>query len=369
MSRKRGTVVVVTAVSLVALLGFAALAIDVGHLYSTKADLQKTADASVLAAAQVLGSDPSVPESALYDIAAEYATKNHDVNGILQAGDFKVGYWDVELGGFFPSVTPYNAVGAVMRRNSDSRRVTLFLAGVLGFHEADISAAAIALAPTPASAQGSRFLIDDEMIDSDVPAIVDLAESIGMDKEDIISDLDGDWFIDLWEHCAPVNCQFELPTGEIGDEALFDMNHQTFPFPAGSVPSFADFLNFNKDSSSWRYGLLPLKMLDPLKGVSVVSDGSLYPDYVDPDFVHVSPVFKSDISELNPLPDPQVNALGWRRGLIAFKIIGVGSDPDGSGSVLPNLIIEVVDPAGIDINDLTVSGSYTTAVATVQVVR
>ena len=39
--------------------------------------------------------------------------------------------------------------------------------------------------------------------------------------------------------------------------------------------------------------------------------------------------------------------LGERRGLVAFKIIGVGQDPDGSGAVLPNLIFEIVDPIDI----------------------
>ncbi len=68
--------------------------------------------------------------------------------------------------------------------------------------------------------------------------------------------------------------------------------------------------------------------------------------YVDPNFVHVSPVYKNDVSPLNPVNGaPAVNALGLRRGLLAFKIIGVGNDPDGpGGSALPNLIIEIVDP-------------------------
>ena len=189
------------------------------------------------------------------------------------------------------------------------------------------------------------------MIDSDVPVIEDLANSIGIGSEDIISDLDGDWFIDLWQHCAPVSCQFELPTGEVGDEALFDMTSGGFPYSMTSSPSFDDFLNYNADSSSWRYSLLSTSELDPLAGVSTVSDGSQFPNYVHPDFVHVSPVFKSDVSDLG---SNQVNAKGWRRGLIAFKIIGVGADPDGAGSVLPNLIIEVVSPADINVSSLDV---------------
>ena len=39
--------------------------------------------------------------------------------------------------------------------------------------------------------------------------------------------------------------------------------------------------------------------------------------------------------------------------MLAFKIIGVGVDIDGpGGSVLPNLIIEIVDPSFIDLNSL-----------------
>lgn len=49
---ERGAVAVVTALSLVVLLGFAALAIDVGMLYQERAELQSGADAAVLAIAQ-----------------------------------------------------------------------------------------------------------------------------------------------------------------------------------------------------------------------------------------------------------------------------------------------------------------------------
>ena len=84
-----------------------------------------------------------------------------------------------------------------------------------------------------------------------------------------------------------------------------------------------------------------------------MDDGSKYHEYVDPDFVHISPVFKSDVSALNPVSGaPAVNALGERRGLLAFKIIAVGGDIDGSGSVLPHLVIEVVDPSTINLDDI-----------------
>lgn len=50
----RGSALILFAVSLPVLLGFAALAVDGGRMYATKADLQKTADAAALAGASAL---------------------------------------------------------------------------------------------------------------------------------------------------------------------------------------------------------------------------------------------------------------------------------------------------------------------------
>ncbi len=50
-SQRRGYAALMTAVSIATLLGFAALAVDVGLLYNTKTELQRTADAAALAGA------------------------------------------------------------------------------------------------------------------------------------------------------------------------------------------------------------------------------------------------------------------------------------------------------------------------------
>jgi hypothetical protein len=88
--------------------------------------------------------------------------------------------------------------------------------------------------------------------------------------------------------------------------------------------------------------------------VAPVTDDSKYGDYVDPKFVHISPVTFSDVSTLNKEHGiiPQINAKGLRRGLIAFKIVDVGVDVDGGGSVLPELVIETVDPATLRLEDV-----------------
>ena len=193
---------------------------------------------------------------------------------------------------------------------------------------------------------GTRFLIDDEMFDTDIPEIENLAAAYGTTSAALLSDSDGDWFIDM-----PPGEVLELPTGQIGDEALFAIDHPEWPFSAGSDPSHTDFLNYNDDSNSWRYDLVPSSMLDPLLGVSTVSDPDEYWKFVNPNYIHVSPVYKSDVSSLNLVGGvPAVNALGERRGLVAFRILNVGDDPDGGGSKLPNLIIEIVSPSEVELN-------------------
>ncbi len=111
-----------------------------------------------------------------------------------------------------------------------------------------------------------------------------------------------------------------------------------------------------------------LDQLDPLAGVSPVTDASRYPSFVDPNFIHISPVNESDISTLNMNNGvPQINDKGLRRGLIAFKIIAVGEDIDGSGSILPELVIEIVDPATISFDDIkSVMGGGSSTIHIVQ---
>ena len=63
---------------------------------------------------------------------------------------------------------------------------------------------------------------------------------MGVDPEDLISDGDGDWFIDL-----PPGATLELPTGQVGDEGLLDIMVNEggplpkFPYSDSSSPSLA----------------------------------------------------------------------------------------------------------------------------------
>lgn len=269
--------------------------------------------------------------------ATQDAQLNHPDDGpVLVPGDVVLGTRDFGSRSFTPfapgSDTP-NAVRVVTQRSgSNGNALPLVLAPVVGLWAADVAAAAVAVASGGGSGTGTRFLLDDELIDSDIPAIEELADRLDMDPEGLISDLDGDFFVDL-----PPGETLELPTGQVGDEGLFDIDHSEFQFTEESSPSFNDFLNWN-DDGTWRHSLVPDDMLDPLIGVSPVNDPSVYPTFVS-DFVHVSPLYKSDTSALNPVPYgdgtvPAVNAKGYRRGLLAFKII------------------EIVDPSLIDLDSV-----------------
>ncbi len=86
--KRKGTVLVFTAVSMVVLIGFASLAIDVGYMYAMKAKRQNTADASALAGAAVMFDEFGLNESLVASTVKEYVRKNDFDNVEI---DIKIG--------------------------------------------------------------------------------------------------------------------------------------------------------------------------------------------------------------------------------------------------------------------------------------
>ncbi|MGI6551003.1 MAG: pilus assembly protein TadG-related protein [Syntrophomonadales bacterium] len=115
-----GTALVLVAVLMVGLMGCAALVIDVGAMYSTKAELQNAADAAALAAARRL------PNIGAAITTAEYYA---ELNGVEE--------YEIT------ATTPYDGdstkIEVVCTRN-----VPYTFARVLGFTDIDISARAVA---------------------------------------------------------------------------------------------------------------------------------------------------------------------------------------------------------------------------------
>lgn len=270
--------------------------------------------------------------------------------------DVHRGRWTLETG-FVDEAAPYNAVAVTTRRaESNQNPVSLIFAPFLGRATADVGATSVAVYEGGGEVVETQFLIDAEMFDQDIGAIEQLANSLDMDPEEMITAEDKcgtwqDWFIRI-----PPGSVLRLPTGQDTDEGVFDINHPEFEYQPGAEPySLEDFLNFNEDSSCFfRYNALGPEgkdRLDPLLGPMPVTDEDWYyeqygeygTETAKPTNCMVSPLFKSDVNELDPVDGvPAVNALGERRGLVAFKILGADD-----GVYLPDLWIEICDPEAI----------------------
>jgi len=154
--RRRGVVAVLVAVSMVVLLGCAALAIDVGMLYNTKGDLQRLADASALAAAQAMASYTGDDEAEMEELAAAAAREIAAANAVIGiSGSPLLEDDDIE----FFSRNGYGAPDAV---RVFAKRVAghpngpcdLLFAAIFGLHTSNVSASAAAAAPPLRSLDG-----------------------------------------------------------------------------------------------------------------------------------------------------------------------------------------------------------------------
>lgn len=332
--RENGTAMLFVVGIFVLLLGFAALAVDVGYMYVLRSQLQNAADAAALAAASNLGDEAD--SRSLANTYAAYNMQETKHGDVLSDSDIVFGNWDTASRVFTPvgGLAALNAVQITTRRAEvNDNPVQHFFAQAIGYPQSDIAATAVAIGSGQSGVEG-RGPIDDEMLDTDVPSIEDLASDLGVSPDDLLSDNDGDWYLDI-----PPGSQLEVPTGQSGDEGLFNMEHADFPFTSDSNPSFEDFLNYNEDGS-WRDDPNVKALLDPLEGVSPINDPSDYDALVNPNVCVVGPVYKSDVSSLGP---DSVNALGERRGLLAFKILETRP-----GTYLPNLFIEICPPVPVD---------------------
>lgn len=116
---RRGSVLVLVALMLTALMGVAAIAADIGRFYVVAAELQTGADAAALRGVSVLQLTPSNYESTVDDSVTAWAAQTNRADGAAMAipkDSISVGYWipgvDGATGKFVPTptgVTP-NAV-------------------------------------------------------------------------------------------------------------------------------------------------------------------------------------------------------------------------------------------------------------------
>jgi len=184
-SNQRGGVIVLVAASMFVLLGFTALAVDVGHLVVARNELQNAADAGALAGAQELYTpDGTAIKIEANQVGFAAARANHsekvpvDVNwtdGDNVGSDVERGHWSFGWGasprGFYPSDSTIvidlpgrtdeeldamdgvtvgdvfvNAVRVVARRQQAAGGTPLlsFFARIFGYESFELSAEAVA---------------------------------------------------------------------------------------------------------------------------------------------------------------------------------------------------------------------------------
>ncbi|NQU24218.1 MAG: hypothetical protein HQ567_23295 [Candidatus Nealsonbacteria bacterium] len=142
--RRRGNIMVLTAVLMVPLLGLLAFAIDLGYIMNARTELQRTADACALAAARVL------PDQAdAVTVAQSFAQQNYaNVGPDLDASNVEFGFWDRDHVQFIvppPSGMQPNAVRVTLERTAGTGNpLGMFFARVLGADTADTAASATA---------------------------------------------------------------------------------------------------------------------------------------------------------------------------------------------------------------------------------
>lgn len=129
---ERGSVSVIVAFMLVALLGFAALAVDVGMLYAERTQLRNGADAAALAIAQKCSRNVSDPDcSATSSLAAGLANGN--------ATD---GLSNVKSVVLKPTERTVTVTAGAQEAGHSPNEVSLFFARALGMNTAEVHAPA-----------------------------------------------------------------------------------------------------------------------------------------------------------------------------------------------------------------------------------
>jgi hypothetical protein len=159
-----GSVMVLSAVLLVALLGFAALAIDIGHLYVVKNELQNAADAGSLAGANnfapYLPTNPPTPDWDAASAAANSATKaNKTDQTLITDCQVEVGYFNLvsrklQPATIAPTTVDVPAVRVTVSRvaGQNTGAVLPFVAQILGIDFMNVSAQATAMLSCPSIA-------------------------------------------------------------------------------------------------------------------------------------------------------------------------------------------------------------------------
>jgi Flp pilus assembly protein TadG len=134
---ERGITLIMTAAGLVALLGFVALAVDIGMLYTVRADCQKIADAAALAGAkEAFFNTPSDPVATAKAAAISAARGNYQ---LIDSNDRRLRAENVIV-----DTTARTVQVTVTRTTATQNAVPTFFAKIIGISTVDVTAMATA---------------------------------------------------------------------------------------------------------------------------------------------------------------------------------------------------------------------------------
>ena len=186
VKNQAGVTVVIIAICLTMLIGFTALAVDVGYMYVTKNELQNVADASALAGAGYLG---SIYETLSYDeqqthpfsrsnivgVAQQVALKNQaaKMNISINDADVTIGTWDGGTGTLAAMTAPIvgpDAVRVIARRDGNANGPILtFFARIFNIDTVDVSADATAALTGSATVDDGELKVPFSLSENNFP--------------------------------------------------------------------------------------------------------------------------------------------------------------------------------------------------------
>ena len=139
--RRKGNYAIIIAASLMVMLGFGMLAVDVSWMYVVRAQVQDVADAASQAA--MIAYKRTGDERAAVTAASGVVLRNPVGDGPATLERVEFGYWDTTVGGgtFVPSATGINAVKVDVSRIG-SNAVILLFARIFGFDTFNVDATA-----------------------------------------------------------------------------------------------------------------------------------------------------------------------------------------------------------------------------------
>ncbi|QOI62580.1 Tad domain-containing protein [Arthrobacter sp. TES] len=142
-NRERGAVAVIVAGAMVVLLGFAALAVDVGSIYAEKAQLQNGADAAALAVATDCASGSCGDSAGTADFFANNNANDASSGAVVS----------------FPAATTVRVV--TNARTDGEDHLTLLFARALGYETTEVGAVAEASWGAPSAASTLPWTVSE----------------------------------------------------------------------------------------------------------------------------------------------------------------------------------------------------------------